>query len=378
MQRISMWNHGAMDGDAASSPEIEAFIQSALDHHVDDAEAFDNDQWLRFLADARDLRDRGSAAVAAVVRLFRDGGTKERVAAAELLGRMSYDADQAMRDQCWSQLEWMLSAERAGQVNAAVVAAVAWALGHLEDGRALPSLLALAAYPSSEVRFAIACSVPAASGWIARDETTAVLVQLTGDGDADVRDWACFGLGQLGVASPEVREALAARLDDEDEDTRCEALVALAATGDPRAYGKIAERLDDGDPTTLEIEAAAEFADPRLLPALRRLAEEWRQDEDFEVFRGSLERALARCDPERHPVAKAVETRLRSDLGADLASSGRTVRLDGDFPRTRLVILDTDGQTKLIDARIWEHTDPLTFNFAQERASYLLALDTAR
>ena len=55
-----------------------------------------------------------------------------------------------------------------------------------------------------------------------------------------------------------------------DVDTRCEALVALAKTGDHRARVRLLDRLDD-DPEDsmwlLEIEAAVELADPELYSA---------------------------------------------------------------------------------------------------------------
>ena len=51
-----------------------------------------------------------------------------------------------------------------------------------------------------------------------------------------VRDWATFALGTLAEAdAEELRDALAARLDDPDEDTRLEAVHGLAVRGDPRA-----------------------------------------------------------------------------------------------------------------------------------------------
>lgn len=367
-----------MDSGAVGNPEIAALIRSALDDHVDGEEAFDKARWLRFLAAAEALRDHGSAAVTAVVHLFSAGGMRDRAAAAELLGRMSPGADCAMRDRCWSQLEGMLSAEQAGCNDAAVIAAVATAFQHLEDVRALPSLLGLAAHPCGEVRLAVACSVPSACGRSAREEAVATLVRLAGDGDADVRDWSCFGLGQLDADGPEVREALAARLDDEHADTRCEALVALARTGDVRAYGKLAERLGAGGQWKLEIEAAAELADTRLHPVLQRLAGEWKDDDDFEVFRAPLERAIARCDPQQRSAAKASEARLLADLDGQLASSGRTVRLEGEFPRTRLIVLDADGRTEMMNDRIWEHDDPLDFNIEQQRSSCLRALGAAQ
>ena len=51
-----------------------------------------------------------------------------------------------------------------------------------------------------------------------------------------MRDWATFALGTLADEdTPALRDALAARLDDPDEDTRLEAVHGLALRGDHRA-----------------------------------------------------------------------------------------------------------------------------------------------
>jgi HEAT repeat protein len=55
------------------------------------------------------------------------------------------------------------------------------------------------------------------------------LAKLTADEDEEVRDWATFGLGVLGdIDTVEIREALAARLSDANDDAREEAVVGLA------------------------------------------------------------------------------------------------------------------------------------------------------
>jgi len=64
------------------------------------------------------------------------------------------------------------------------------------------------------------------------------------DTDADVRDWATFGLGVLGDHdSQETRDALFHRLNDEDVATREEALVGLAKRHDTRILPQLIHEL---------------------------------------------------------------------------------------------------------------------------------------
>jgi HEAT repeat protein len=67
-----------------------------------------------------------------------------------------------------------------------------------------------------------------------RDIARRTLIQLSADPDAEVRDWATFALGAWLDDDASVDDALAARLDDPDEETRGEAIHGLARRNDPR------------------------------------------------------------------------------------------------------------------------------------------------
>src|SRR5438874_2058469 len=114
----------------------------------------------------------------------------------------------------------------------AVLSSAAIGLGHLRDERAIDRLAALSSHASSDVRRAVV------HGLMGYDDDRAVhaLVHLSDDEDPAVRDWATFSLGvQIDRDTPEVREALAARLGDDDANTRDEAIRGLARRGDARA-----------------------------------------------------------------------------------------------------------------------------------------------
>ena len=126
------------------------------------------------------------------------------------------------------------------------------ALGHLDSGD-LERICALASSHSDRVRHSVAWCLGPREDALAR----ATLITLSRDVDADVRDWATFGLGNLSdVDSPEIRQALVDRLDDDDTDTRAEAMVGLARRGDPRADAAVAAALVDPAAGSLVQEAA--------------------------------------------------------------------------------------------------------------------------
>lgn len=116
----------------------------------------------------------------------------------------------------------------------------------------ISALLALIEHEDPNVRFAVAQALPLiAQCQTPTPEMADGAITLSTDPDDDVRDWACFALADhwCELDTPAIREALAARLDDVDFDTRCEALVGLAYRRDPRALPRIRAALSRPDGT---------------------------------------------------------------------------------------------------------------------------------
>ena len=109
------------------------------------------------------------------------------------------------------------------------------------------------------------------------------LIALTADVDDRVRDYACFGLGQQcrELDSTAIRDALAARVDDIDVDTRCEALLGLAYRHDPRALSHIRDALTrtNGEVWILELRAAGALGEPTLHPVVAPHLDGWAEPE---------------------------------------------------------------------------------------------------
>lgn len=143
-----------------------------------------------------------------------------------------------------------------------------YALGHL--GRGEPGLLAqLANHPSGDIRCALAYALGGRTDEVSID--TEIL--LSEDQDVDARNWATFAIGALlELDSPAIRDALAARLTDGDDEVRGEAIGGLAKRQDERAVEAIVRELEQPDVMTLAIEATAAMPRREFLPWPREAA----------------------------------------------------------------------------------------------------------
>jgi HEAT repeat protein len=176
----------------------------------------------------------------------------------------------------------------------AVLSSAAVGLGHLRDERAIEPLAALASHLSPHVRASVV------HGLMGHDDDRAVsaLVRLSADDDDSVRDWATFALGvQIDRDTAEVRDALAARLDDSNEDARAEAIRGLARRRDERALEAALAAASSEDGAGPNVDEAlvllgASTGDARLLPHLERLAAD---PEAAATYGDELKRALERC-----------------------------------------------------------------------------------
>jgi len=127
-----------------------------------------------------------------------------------------------------------------------VLRSVLGALGHHADPRSLPEVLEIITSDgwtrTQADPAALAAVLPPGHA-----EGLAMLISMTEDPDEEVRDWATMGLAGLSEDSEAIRDALAARLDDEDLNTVAEATRGLATRGDARAQRGVERVLAESD-----------------------------------------------------------------------------------------------------------------------------------
>lgn len=150
------------------------------------------------------------------------------------------------------------------------------------------------AHPNSDVRD----SVVRALGWRTEPEATAALIELSSDDNVDVRNWSTFYLELNHIDTPEIRNALRARLLDDDDETRSEALAGLAMRGDEGVIPFIRQELitliDKEKYFGHVLDAIQEMPEPKFQPYLVYLYEIGYDDD---VFQDAIESCAVPKDP---------------------------------------------------------------------------------
>lgn len=204
----------------------------------------------------------------AATELLSGPYTGDRVLAADILAQAGTE-NPVRRVQAVKLLLPALESE----AHPDALASMAVAFGHLQEERAVPLLANLAQHPTEVVRRG------AAYGLCGQDAPAAIeaLITLSADADTDVRNWATFGLGsQSLIDTVPLRDALAARLQDADDETREEALVGLALRGDLRIIPSFLHELSTSSPDVLkEWRLITDAAEAAAEAARKQPAREW-------------------------------------------------------------------------------------------------------
>lgn len=153
------------------------------------------------------------------------------------------------------------------------------------DASDIAGVIQLAGHDDTDVRRAVAATLPLLThGAPPTAEMVTAAIGLTVDADKRVRDLACFALAEQWreADTPELRDALAARLDDIDGDTRSEALVGLAYRSDLRALPRVRDALSrpSGNVSRLEMVAAGALSDPQLHALVQQHQVGWSTADD--------------------------------------------------------------------------------------------------
>ena len=247
------------------------------------------------------LQRRGDEATfQAAIDLLDSPEPAGRILAANVLGQLGVEAGVRVEQRPFRRATGeLLVARIEREEDPEVLKAFAHALGHLQEPRAIPALRALRDHPDPRLRRAVAF------GLFGLDDDLAVstLIDLSRDVEAEVRDWATFGLGtQLERDDALLRSALLARIDDADDNTRAEALRGLAGRGEKRAVAPLLSELDRpiaADDPSILYEAlfalASQTGDERLCRVVETRGRAWQAEQPMNLKADQLSAALERC-----------------------------------------------------------------------------------
>jgi len=108
-----------------------------------------------------------------------------------------------------------------------------------------------------------------------------VLIDFTKDKTSSIRNWATFGIGSLIESdNNDIRNALWNRINDNDFETKSEAIVGLANRKDQRIKDIIISELENGDYGSLLFEAILRLNDKDFLPLLNKNLKIAKNDKD--------------------------------------------------------------------------------------------------
>jgi HEAT repeat protein len=186
------------------------------------------------------LHCKGSREVLeAATRLCASDSADERQLGANILGQLGMP-DRTFPDGCFEILAAMLTKE----TDPNVLECIGVAFSHLKDPRAIELLLPLRRHANSDVRFGVALGLTGHD----RPDAIEALIELSRDSEELVRTWATFTLGtMISADTPDIREALFARISDPHDETRGEGLVGLALRKDPRVIKLLIWELSSGN-----------------------------------------------------------------------------------------------------------------------------------
>ena len=182
------------------------------------------------------LRSRGSKDVLdQAVSLTHSDSPFMRMRGADILGQLGLP-EPTFPDECFQSIQPLLKDHELAVVDAAITA-----LGYLDRERAALYIVPFQSHDDDRIRLRAAMALCGVETQTALD----ALMRLTEDQDDIVRDWATFGIGrQTKADTPEIRNALAARLGDHDEVVRYEATCGLALKRDRRAVSPLMGMLE--------------------------------------------------------------------------------------------------------------------------------------
>ncbi|RYG67963.1 hypothetical protein EON80_12595 [bacterium] len=287
-QRLSQLSaRPSMTDDGQLFHQLATQARAAYEEDKDQSELFWDIVWM--------LSYRGDRETLEATLPLTRGDVFERKFAAAILGpfapRVALEIDDIIRTPrrfASEQIIDVLLEMLVSETNEAVLGALVSSLGQYQelDIRIPAAIGQFLQYPNIDIRWSLAVGLARYD----TPETTRMLIVLSSDRDASVRQWATFGLASLSQEnSPEVRAALLARLKDKKTETRIEAIEGLALRRDLRVVPAVKQEFDDS--ANAPWKPTRYLPSERLMEALGSMA----NDPVFGSERAQVQGIIAHC-----------------------------------------------------------------------------------
>jgi hypothetical protein len=208
------------------------------------------------------------------VQLTQSDDTNKRTIGVNVLSQLGSDKRPFQKETVKLLFEMLKKEE-----NPKIIYAILVAIGHNNERLTKSHITQIEKFKysrSSDVRFGLVRALSSCKHKYADD----ILIFLTHDKHADVRDWATFSIGSLSESNdPKLIAALWERVNDRDEDTRYEAFTGLAMRKQVEIKKNIMKELETGQYGSQLFEAIAELGDTNFLPQLQTLLVDCKNDE---------------------------------------------------------------------------------------------------
>jgi hypothetical protein len=208
------------------------------------------------------------------VQLTQSDNVKERKIGVNVLSQLGSDKRPFQKETIKLLFEMLKKEE-----NPRTIYLILVAIGHNNEGLTKAHIAQIEKFKSSRnsnIRFGLVMALSRCKHKYADD----ILIFLSRDKRADVRDWATFSIGSLRESNdPKLIAALWERVDDKDEDTRYEAFTGLAKRKQVEMKKYIKAELETNQFGSQLFEAIAELNDTDFLPQLEALLLDCKNDE---------------------------------------------------------------------------------------------------
>ncbi|MFC7306464.1 ankyrin repeat domain-containing protein [Streptomyces monticola] len=257
--------HGAI----ATLLEQELGVRAPFGELLDRALPFEDPENENWTESVSELARRGDEATyQAAAALTRSPAIWRRIFAVDVLARLGFGQRSLalIRPLCAAAAQ-----AEPGPGQAELAGSLLLALAHHRDPSTVDTIAAFARHPDAAVRRRVGFAL---HGLVSAADTAALdaLTGLCGDSDAEVREWATTALAYADTDVAPVREALAARLADSDENVAAEAARGLAIREDERARRALIRLVCTADRDGYAFATALEGAAATGDASLRRLA----------------------------------------------------------------------------------------------------------